>query len=107
MNPFKAPFLQERGWGRGLSGCVTGLDLTYRNLAMPDIVTIVLDREVLLVAYSPLLVAQVTDTHLFADGSQEMLGCRTNQSFQAVVADIESVAASAGCVAADRRSFSR
>jgi 3',5'-cyclic-AMP phosphodiesterase len=39
----------------------------------------------------PLLIAQLTDTHLFADGSQEMLGCRTNQSFQAVIADISQL----------------
>ncbi len=39
----------------------------------------------------PLLVAQLTDTHLFADDSQEMLGCRTNQSFRAVVADIKQL----------------
>jgi Icc protein len=40
---------------------------------------------------SPLLIAQLTDTHLFADGSQEMLGCRTNHSFRAVVADISQL----------------
>lgn len=49
------------------------------------------DRQVQLVTHSPLLIAQLTDTHLFADGSQEMLGCRTNQSFQAVVADISQL----------------
>jgi 3',5'-cyclic-AMP phosphodiesterase len=37
---------------------------------------------------SPLLVAQLTDTHLFADGNQEMLGCRTNPSFESVIATI-------------------
>jgi Icc protein len=37
---------------------------------------------------SPLLVAQLTDTHLFADRTQEMLGCRTNPSFEAVIAAI-------------------
>lgn len=33
----------------------------------------------------PLRVAQITDTHLFSDDRQEMLGCRTNLSFQAVI----------------------
>jgi 3',5'-cyclic-AMP phosphodiesterase len=37
---------------------------------------------------SPLLIAQLTDTHLFADGRQEMLGCRTNSSFASVIAAI-------------------
>jgi 3',5'-cyclic-AMP phosphodiesterase len=40
---------------------------------------------------SPLLVAQLTDTHLFADGSQEMLGCRTNPSFESVVAALSQL----------------
>jgi len=34
---------------------------------------------------SPLLVAQVTDIHLFADENQELLGLPTTQSFQAVI----------------------
>jgi 3',5'-cyclic-AMP phosphodiesterase len=33
----------------------------------------------------PLRVAQITDTHLFSDDRQEMLGCRTNLSFQTVI----------------------
>jgi 3',5'-cyclic-AMP phosphodiesterase len=41
--------------------------------------------------HSPLLIAQLTDTHLFADDNQEMLGCRTNRSFQAVVADLSQL----------------
>jgi 3',5'-cyclic-AMP phosphodiesterase len=39
-------------------------------------------------SHSPLLIAQLTDTHLFADGNQEMLGCRTNSSFESVMAAI-------------------
>jgi 3',5'-cyclic-AMP phosphodiesterase len=33
----------------------------------------------------PLRVAQITDTHLFADDRQEMLGCRTNLAFEKVI----------------------
>jgi 3',5'-cyclic-AMP phosphodiesterase len=39
----------------------------------------------------PLLVAQLTDTHLFADDRQTMLGCRTNPSFQKVVESIRQL----------------
>lgn len=53
--------------------------------------TDVADRQVHLMNHLPLLIAQLTDTHLFADGSQEMLGCRTNQSFRAVVDDISQL----------------
>jgi Icc protein len=34
---------------------------------------------------SPLLIAQITDIHLFADEKQELLGLPTTQSFQAVI----------------------
>lgn len=34
---------------------------------------------------SPLLIAQVTDIHLFADENQELLGLLTTQSFKAVI----------------------
>jgi 3',5'-cyclic-AMP phosphodiesterase len=37
---------------------------------------------------TPLLVAQITDTHLFADDDQEMLGCRTAATLQSVVDQI-------------------
>lgn len=37
---------------------------------------------------SPLLVAQLTDTHLFANENQEMMGCRTFDTFQAVIKQI-------------------
>ncbi len=37
---------------------------------------------------SPLLVAQITDTHLFAKDEQQMLGVRTHDSLQAVVAHL-------------------
>lgn len=40
---------------------------------------------------APLLVAQVTDTHLFADDRQEMMGCRTACTLQAVLAQIEQL----------------
>jgi 3',5'-cyclic-AMP phosphodiesterase len=40
---------------------------------------------------SPLRVAQITDTHLFADDRQEMLGCRTNASFQTVINGIREL----------------
>ena len=33
----------------------------------------------------PLLIAQITDIHLFADENQELLGLATTQSFQAVL----------------------
>jgi 3',5'-cyclic-AMP phosphodiesterase len=33
----------------------------------------------------PILVAQLTDTHLFADRTQTMLGCRTNPAFDSVI----------------------
>ena len=36
----------------------------------------------------PLLVAQITDTHLFAKDEQQMLGVCTHDSLQAVVADL-------------------
>jgi 3',5'-cyclic-AMP phosphodiesterase len=39
-------------------------------------------------SHPPLLIAQLTDTHLFADASQKMLGCRTNPSFESVIATI-------------------
>jgi 3',5'-cyclic-AMP phosphodiesterase len=38
-----------------------------------------------------LLVAQLTDTHLFADGTQTMFDCRTNQTFAAVVAQLAAL----------------
>ena len=38
---------------------------------------------------SPLLIAQVTDIHLFADEKQELLGLRTTQSFQAVIEQLQ------------------
>lgn len=38
---------------------------------------------------SPLLIAQITDTHLFADENQELLGLRTTQSFQAVIQQLQ------------------
>jgi 3',5'-cyclic-AMP phosphodiesterase len=34
------------------------------------------------------LVAQITDTHLFADGEAKMFGCQTNHTFAAVIAAI-------------------
>jgi 3',5'-cyclic-AMP phosphodiesterase len=46
------------------------------------------DRQVPVMSHPPLLIAQLTDTHLFADASQEMLGCRTNPSFESVIAAI-------------------
>jgi Icc protein len=38
---------------------------------------------------SPLLIAQVTDIHLFADEKQELLGLGTTQSFQAVIEQLQ------------------
>jgi 3',5'-cyclic-AMP phosphodiesterase len=38
-----------------------------------------------------LLVAQITDTHLFTDHQAEMFGCRTNQTFAAVIAAIAAL----------------
>lgn len=38
---------------------------------------------------SPLLVAQITDTHLFADENQDMKGCLTAHTFQAVLRQLE------------------
>lgn len=40
---------------------------------------------------SPLLVAQITDTHLFAKDEQQMLGSTTNDSFKAVVAHLSQL----------------
>lgn len=40
---------------------------------------------------SPLLVAQITDTHLFAGVDQALLGCPTNDSFQAVLARLRQL----------------
>lgn len=40
---------------------------------------------------TPLLVAQVTDIHLFADAKQELLGLRTLASFQAVLARLQAL----------------
>lgn len=42
---------------------------------------------------SPMLIAQVTDMHLFADESQELLGMPTMRSFQAVVECLEKLRA--------------
>jgi 3',5'-cyclic-AMP phosphodiesterase len=39
----------------------------------------------------PLLVAQLTDTHLFSDDRQTMLGCPTNPSFHKVVESIRQL----------------
>jgi 3',5'-cyclic-AMP phosphodiesterase len=38
-----------------------------------------------------LLVAQLTDTHLFADGTKTMFDCRTNQTFAAVIQQLAQV----------------
>lgn len=38
-----------------------------------------------------LLVAQLTDTHLFADGTKTMFDCRTNQTFAAVMQQLAQV----------------
>jgi 3',5'-cyclic-AMP phosphodiesterase len=38
-----------------------------------------------------LRIAQLTDTHLFADPSQTMLGCATNQTFQRAIAKLHSL----------------
>jgi 3',5'-cyclic-AMP phosphodiesterase len=40
-------------------------------------------------ASSPLVIAQITDTHLFADEDQTMKGCPTVLSFQAVLNSVE------------------
>ena len=40
---------------------------------------------------TPLLVAQVTDIHLFADAKQELLGLATLSSFQAVLAQLQAL----------------
>jgi 3',5'-cyclic-AMP phosphodiesterase len=45
-----------------------------------------------------LLVAQLTDTHLFADGSQTMFDCRTNLTFAAVVARVAALAPRPDCL---------
>jgi 3',5'-cyclic-AMP phosphodiesterase len=45
-----------------------------------------------------LLVAQLTDTHLFADGSQTMFDCRTNDTFAAVVARVAALAPRPDCL---------
>ncbi len=45
-----------------------------------------------------LLVAQLTDTHLFADDSETMFGCRTNQTFAAVVARLAAVQPRPDCL---------
>ncbi len=38
-----------------------------------------------------LRIAQLTDTHLFADPSQTMLGCATNQTFQRAIAKLQTL----------------
>ena len=38
-----------------------------------------------------LRIAQLTDTHLFADASQTMLGCQTNQTFQRAIAKLQTL----------------
>ena len=40
---------------------------------------------------SPLIIAQLTDMHLFADENQELLGLLTVQSFQAVIKQLQRV----------------
>lgn len=44
-----------------------------------------------MVNLSPLLVAQITDTHLFAEVEQKLLGLPTNDSFQAVLEQISKL----------------
>lgn len=38
-----------------------------------------------------LRIAQLTDTHLFADSSQTLLGCATNQTFQRAIAKLQTL----------------
>lgn len=38
---------------------------------------------------SPLVVAQITDTHLFAEADRQMLGCSTVQTFEAVLQQVK------------------
>jgi 3',5'-cyclic-AMP phosphodiesterase len=45
-----------------------------------------------------LLVAQLTDTHLFADAAQTMFDCRTNHTFAAVVARLAALAPRPDCL---------
>lgn len=40
---------------------------------------------------SPFVVAQITDTHLFADEAQAMMGCVTARSLQAVLQELKQV----------------
>lgn len=40
---------------------------------------------------APIVVAQLTDTHLFADATQQMLGCATERSLQTVVDAIHAL----------------
>lgn len=39
----------------------------------------------------PLRIAQITDIHLFADGSQQLLGLPTMESFQAVIRQVQTL----------------
>jgi 3',5'-cyclic-AMP phosphodiesterase len=45
-----------------------------------------------------LIVAQLTDTHLFADASATMFGCRTNQTFAAVVERLAALSPRPDCL---------
>jgi 3',5'-cyclic-AMP phosphodiesterase len=45
-----------------------------------------------------LLVAQLTDTHLFADDTQTMFDCRTNHTFAAVVAHLAALDPKPDCL---------
>ncbi|MBM0741948.1 3',5'-cyclic-AMP phosphodiesterase [Phormidium sp. CLA17] len=40
---------------------------------------------------SPLLIAQITDTHLYADAQKELLGLQTSQSFQCVIEQVNAL----------------
>ncbi|QDZ39865.1 3',5'-cyclic-AMP phosphodiesterase [Euhalothece natronophila Z-M001] len=40
---------------------------------------------------SPLLIAQITDTHLFASSQEELLGLQTDSSFKAVLREIQAL----------------